>query len=127
VTPIRVALMPISEIATISAESIDITFSSHALSDAAPEVLPEYLNNIVRMTRGSFLNISNRVSTKSISDLVSQRWRFLRLVETRSSGWHTHKVSGAGVGGAAGIAASLAFEQCYKRMANLCDESIVST
>jgi hypothetical protein len=120
----NVALMPISEIANIPAESIDITFSSHALSDVVPEVLPEYLNHIVRITRGSFLSISNRSVTKSISDLVSERWGLFRLAETRSSGWHSHKVSGAGVGGPAGLAASLAFEQCYKRETNLCDDSI---
>ncbi len=104
--------------------SIDVAFSSHGMSDVSPKATTDYLDNIVRMTRGSFLYIGNRRTTKSISDLISHETGCFKLAETRSSGWHSHKVSGAGVGGAAGLAASVMFEQCYKRMDALRNEQL---
>ena len=111
----NVVLMPVFELATMPAESVDVTFSSHAMSDISSEALVEYLSNIDRMTRGSFLYVGNSRASESIAALVSKRYSSFKLAETRSSGWHSHKVSGAGVGGAAGLAASTMLEQCYRR------------
>jgi putative sugar O-methyltransferase len=110
-----VVLMPVFELATMPAESVDVTFSSHAMSDISSEALVEYLNNIDRMTRGCLLYIGNSRASESMLDLVRQRHGSFELAETRSSGWHSHKISGAGVGGAAGLAASTMLEQCYRR------------
>jgi putative sugar O-methyltransferase len=110
-----VVLMPVFELATMPAESVDVTFSSHAMSDISSEALVEYLNNIDRMTRGCLLYIGNSRASESMLDLVRQRHDSFELAETRSSGWHSHKISGAGVGGAAGLAASTMLEQCYRR------------
>jgi putative sugar O-methyltransferase len=110
-----VVLMPVFELASIPAESVDVAFSSHAMSDISPVALVDYLENIDRMTRGCFLYIGNSRASESISGLMSQRHDSFELTETRSSGWHSHKVSGAGVGGAAGLAASTMLEQCYRR------------
>jgi hypothetical protein len=96
-------------------ESVDVTFSSHAMSDISSEALVEYLDNIDRMTRGFLLYIGNTRASESMLDLVRQRHDSFELAETRSSGWHSHKISGAGVGGAAGLAASTMLEQCYRR------------
>jgi putative sugar O-methyltransferase len=110
-----VVLMPVFELATMPTESVDVTFSSHAMSDISSEALVEYLNNIDRMTRGCLLYIGNSRASESMLDLVRQRHDSFELAETRSSGWHSHKISGAGVGGAAGLAASTMLEQCYRR------------
>jgi putative sugar O-methyltransferase len=113
-----VVLMPVFELASMQSESVDVTFSSHAMSDISNGAMVEYLNNIDRMTRGCLLYIGNSRASESISDLVSQRYDSFELAETRSSGWHSHKVSGAGVGGATGLAASTMLEQCYRRTAD---------
>jgi len=110
-----VVLMPVFELATMPAGSVDVTFSSHAMSDISSGAMVEYLNNIDRMTRDSLLYIGNNRASESISNLVSRRYDSFELAETRSSGWHSHKISGAGVGGAAGLAASAMLEQCYTR------------
>jgi putative sugar O-methyltransferase len=110
-----VVLMPAFELATMPSGSVDVTFSSHAMSDISPQAIVGYLNNIDQMSRGSFLYIGNRKASESISDLVRERYDSFELAETRSSGWQSHKVSGAGVGGAAGLAASTMLEQCYVR------------
>ena len=110
-----VLLMPVFELATMPAESVDVAFSSHAMSDISSEALVDYLDNIDRMTRGCFLYIGNSRASELISGLMSQRHDSFEQTETRSSGWHSHKVSGAGVGGAAGLAASTMLEQCYRR------------
>jgi len=112
-----VVLMPVFELATMPSQRVDITFSSHAMSDISSEAMVEYLNNIDRTTRGCLLYIGHSRASESISALVSQRYDSFELAETRSSGWRSHKVSGAGVGGAAGLAASTMLEQCYRRTA----------
>jgi putative sugar O-methyltransferase len=112
-----VVLMPVFELAAMPPESVDVTFSSHAMSDISPGAMAEYLDNIDRMTRRGLLYIGNSRASKSISDLLSQRYDSFELAETRSSGWQSHKISGAGVGGAAGLAASTMLEQCYRRTA----------
>jgi hypothetical protein len=122
----QIVLMPISQLATMPPNSIDVSFGSHAMSGISPEIIDEYLNNLTRMTRSDFLYIGNRSTTKSISNLVSRKHRSLKLVETRSSGWHSHKISGAGVGGAAGLAASIMFEQHYKHSDALRIEQVES-
>jgi putative sugar O-methyltransferase len=110
-----VVLMPVFELATMPAQSVDVTFSSHAMSDISSGALVEYLNHIDRMTRDCFLYIGNKRASESILDLISRRYDSFELADTRSSGWHSHKVSGAGVGGAAGLAASTMSEQRYTR------------
>jgi putative sugar O-methyltransferase len=119
-----VVLMPVFELATMPARSVDVTFSSHALSDISSGSMVEYLNNIARMTRESFLYVGNSHASKVISQLISQNCSSFKLTETRSSGWHSHKISGAGVGGAAGLAASTMFEQCYERTIASRNESV---
>jgi putative sugar O-methyltransferase len=111
-----VVLMPAFELANMPAGCIDVTFSSHAMSDISCKAMGEYLNNIVRMTNSAFLYIGNRRASKTISDLIADAYDSFQLVETRSSGWHSHRVSGAGVGGAAGRDAATMFEQCYMRV-----------
>ena len=112
-----VILMPVFELANMPAESVGVTFSSHAMSDISSDALVEYMNNVVRMTRRAFLYIGNSAASKSISDLVSRDHNSFQLTAACSSGWHSHKVSGAGVGGKAGLAASTMFEHCYTRIA----------
>jgi hypothetical protein len=122
ITQVDVALMPAFELGNMPTGSIDVTFSSHAMSDVSPEALTKYLNNIADMTRSAFLYIGNSRASKLISDLIDRNHSSFKLTTTRTSGWHSHKVSGAGVGGAAGLAASEMFEQCYTRAASLQDE-----
>src|SRR6516162_8516487 len=97
---------------------VDVTFSSHSLANLPSEAMVEYLNQIDRITRGHFFLIGNQQACGSISNLIGRKGIPFQLADTRPSGWHSYKVSGAGVGGAAGLAASAAFEQCYLRTEN---------
>jgi hypothetical protein len=109
-----VVLMPVFELATMPAGSIDVTFSSHAMSDIAPEAMDEYLIHIARMTKSHFLHIGNGRASKSISDLVGRSFSSLKLAGTRASRWQGHKISGA---------ASAMFEQRYTQTIDSRDES----
>jgi hypothetical protein len=112
-----VVLFPLFEMAVMPEGSVDVFFSSHAMSDHSPETIQEYLDNIDRMTSGSFLCVGKKQASELISTQIRTRHRSFELAETRESGWHSHKVSGAGVGGASGLADSTIFEQSYRRIA----------
>lgn len=104
-----VVLMPVFELAAMPAGTVDVTFSSHAVSDISPEAMAEYWKHVAQMTRSGFLFIGNNDASRVLSDLIERSSDSFRLVETRSSGWHSHKVPPAdemgclfytGVGGA---------------------------
>jgi len=110
-----VILMPLFQLDALPKASVDVCFSSHAMSDLSPIAMDAYVANIARFTRSSFLYIGNRKASESMAALINRKYPSLNLTDTRFSGWHSHKISGAGVGGAAGLAASAMFEQRYTR------------
>jgi len=110
-----ILLMPSFELSKMPSASVDITFGSHAMADIRDAALVEYLAHITRTTRNCFLYFGNKQASETVSDLIDQRYNSFQLEKTRTSGWHSYKVSGAGVGGAAALADSTTFEQCYKR------------
>lgn len=90
---IDVVLMPLFEIENMPSASVDVTFSSHAMSDVSAEFMGDYLNRIASITRSYFLYIGTGGAAETISNLATQRRYGFRLAETHSSGWHAHKCS----------------------------------
>ncbi|HYK36514.1 putative sugar O-methyltransferase [Alloacidobacterium sp.] len=90
-----VVLLPLFEMEKVQHESIDITFSSHAMSDLSDKSMSDYLKVIARFTKSCFFYIGNRRAAESISNLAAQKRYPYRLVETRTSGWHAHTHSDA--------------------------------
>ncbi|MGB0121965.1 MAG: putative sugar O-methyltransferase [Silvibacterium sp.] len=86
-----VALMPTSEIEKMPRRSVDVAFSSHAMSDISCEAMGDYLETIARITRSHFVYIGNGHGAESISNLATEEHHPFRLIETRPSGWQTHK------------------------------------
>jgi len=86
----NVVLMPLFEIEQVPPRSVDVTFSSHAISALPPRFIGHYLETIGRTTRGHFLYIGGMFGARAISELASQRLD-MRMVETRVSGWNGHK------------------------------------
>jgi putative sugar O-methyltransferase len=87
-----VVLMPVFDLATMPAGSVDITFSSHAVSDISPEAMVEYLRHIARITRRELLCIGNNHSGRALSDRIERSGDSFRLVAARSSSWQAHKI-----------------------------------
>jgi putative sugar O-methyltransferase len=119
-----VVLLPLFELDTMPTGSVDLTFSSHAMSDISSEAMVEYFRQIDRMTTDCFLNIGKERTNDSISDLFDQGGHSFKLSETRSSGWHSQKVSGAG---SALGARSTILEQVYTRTTLGVDVTTAST
>ena len=112
-----VVLMPTFELEAIPARSVDITFSSYALSNLSGGAMGEYLKNVVRMTRQSMLYIGDQKSSDEIAGLLRKGDGSFTLTDTRTSGWRSRKVSGAGMRDASGLAGSMSCEQRFLRMA----------
>jgi hypothetical protein len=70
--------MPLFELAAMPLDSVDVTFSSHAISD-----ISRY-----------FMTIGPSRAARSLSDLIARSHYSLRLAEMRRSGWNKHKMLG---------------------------------
>ncbi len=90
-----VVLLPLFEMQRMTAESVDLTFSSHAMSDISCAALTDYLNHIARMTRRCFLHVGIERADEPTSEWISQCSPCFKLTEMRPSKWHHHKTSNA--------------------------------
>jgi hypothetical protein len=109
--PSDILLLPTFSLAAFQSASVDITFNSNGFINFAPSGLKEALQKIDAITRHALLYIGNQAG----SDRVADASQSFTLVERRALGWHSHKVSGAGVGGAAALASSTQIEQSFIR------------
>jgi len=112
---VDVALLPISALAAMQNASIDITFSSNGVSNLSAGAMTECLERIAAITRQSVLYIANQASSEPIGKQLGEGANALTLTDRRTSGWHSHRISGAGVGGAAALANSTLIEQTFSR------------
>jgi putative sugar O-methyltransferase len=86
-----VLLLPVFELLTLPAGTVDLCFSSHAISDLSPALMVEYLNDIVRMTRSHFLYIGNGRSARVIAEAIAGPSRIpFAMLNTRTSNWNRH-------------------------------------
>lgn len=112
---VDVALLPVSALAAMQNGSIDITFSSNGVSNLSAGAMTDCLQRIMAITKQSVLYIADQASSELIGELLGEGENALTLMDRRTSGWHSHKVSGAGVGGAAALANSALIEQTFSR------------
>ena len=91
----NVILMPSFELSKVPTRSIDVTFSSHTMSDLSRSAQIVYLNEIERMTRKSFLNISEGEGSALLDELIGARSVSLKLADKRALGWNSHKLLNA--------------------------------
>ena len=88
----NVILMPPFELSKVPANSVDLTFSSHTMSDLSRSAQIVYLNEIERMTRQSFLNISEGEGSAALDELIGAESPSLKLAEKRDLEWNSHKI-----------------------------------
>jgi len=89
--PADVVLMPLFEMESLAPESVDVVFSSHAMSDISEEAMSTYLRTIARITTGRFLYFGNAQGAESILKITAETEHRLCLDETRPSNWNTHR------------------------------------
>jgi len=88
---VNVILMPVFELGRVPTNSVDITFSSHAMSGLSPCAMVEYMNEIARMTRNSFLYIHDGAAGGSLHELIRMKYASLSLAEKRPLEWNSQK------------------------------------
>lgn len=86
-----VILMPLFELPAVPDNCVDLSFSSHALSDVSTEASVNYLDNIARTTRKLFYNIGVAQVDQEVPPKIYGRWGSFSLAESRASGWNGHK------------------------------------
>ena len=114
-----VVMLPRFALTTVPAGSVDLTFTSHGMSELSTEELGHYVREISRITNKRLFFMSNRAVSQEISECVRRQSPAFALEESCESGWHSYKVSGAGVGGGASADASTIIENCYSRKCHL--------
>ena len=88
---VDVVLMPLFEMESLPSESVDVVFSSHAMSDISREAMSAYLKTISRISTGCFYYMGNAEGAKSIRNMTAEAQQPFRLDEMRPSGWNTHR------------------------------------
>jgi putative sugar O-methyltransferase len=83
-----VYLMPLSELSFMPTESVDIVFSSHAMSDLSRKALQSYLHTIDRITRDSFLYIGNRSTADAIGEVIRRDYPLSEPTQMSHSRWN---------------------------------------
>jgi hypothetical protein len=86
-----VILMPVFCLATMPVRSVDVTFSSHAMSDLSADAVDQYLGDIIPMTRSRFLHVSHDGGANLVA--ASAERSGMHLVESRQSIWEHHRRS----------------------------------
>jgi hypothetical protein len=74
---------------SLPSESVEVVFSSHAMSDISQEAMSVYLKTISRISTGCLLYMGNSQGAESIRTAEAQQ--LFRLDEIRPSGWNTHR------------------------------------
>jgi hypothetical protein len=92
-----IVLMPIFEIAGLPTGTVDLSFSSHSISDLSPQVMAEYMNDIARITRNHFLYIGHGNAANLIAKTrVGTPPIPFTAFDTRPSDWNRHVAPKAG-------------------------------
>jgi hypothetical protein len=84
-----VILMPAFQLAKMPAQTIDIAFSSHAMSDLSASAVDRYLGDIIHMTRARFIDVGHDGGANLVA--ASAERSGLSLIEARKSSWEHHR------------------------------------
>ena len=87
-----VVLMPLFEMESLATESVDVVFSSHAMSDISRAAMSAYLKTVARVTTGCFLYFGNAHGAESIRNLTDEADQRLCLDEISRSSWNAHRI-----------------------------------
>jgi hypothetical protein len=111
----NVVMLPRFALAAVPARTVDLTFTSHGMSELSTDAMEDHAREIGRITDNTLLLTGNRAASQAISESVRRQSPAFTLESSTESGWHSYKVSGAGVGGAASADAATIVENCYRR------------
>lgn len=87
-----VVLIPLCAMNSLVGESVDVVFSSHAMSDISPEAMQAYMSAIARMTAGCFLYMGDAKGIRSMEAHADHR---LQLQAMKHTQWNSHRCPGA--------------------------------
>jgi hypothetical protein len=84
-------LMPPWELGRLSTDSVDITFSSHALSDLTTPARSEYMREIARATSAWLLNIGRQSGCQALHSWIESQHLSLTSTSRRPSEWNRYR------------------------------------
>ena len=86
-----VVLLPVFELSSVRTKSVDLTLSSHTISDLARPAMSEYLDQIVRTTSRFFLYVGRSAESNSLEEMIRRSYPALTLIDRRSLQWNRQK------------------------------------
>jgi putative sugar O-methyltransferase len=92
-----IVLMPLYLLPQVPGKSIEIAFSSHAMSDISSAAMKEYLDQISRTTSGHFWYIGNDTTAQVLQNLIGEPKGTFSLLERESSLWENYRESRADI------------------------------
>lgn len=83
-----VILMPTWKLRRLPSKAVNLTFSSHALSDVGSLARANYLEQITRATRESILYIGDQAACEALGEVIQTRYPSWKLASCSSSDWN---------------------------------------
>jgi hypothetical protein len=84
-------LMPAWELGSVPTHAVDITFSSHALSDLTAPAQSEYMREIARVTSAWLLNIGRESGCEALRSLIEAHHPSLASISCSPSEWNSYR------------------------------------
>ena len=94
-----IILMPAFELRRVPAKSVDLSFSSYAMSSFSRQATVEYMDEIVRITRRLILHICSGTKSIPFQKLIRLNYPSLVIVEKRSLEWNRQQFLNSDEGG----------------------------
>jgi hypothetical protein len=90
-TDCNVALLPVFELGSLAAKSVDLTFSSHTISGLTHPAMSEYLDQIARTTTTFFLYVGRGTESNSLEEMIRRSYPAFTLIDRRILQWNRQK------------------------------------
>jgi len=88
----NIVLMPVFQMPAMPQRTVDVSFSSHAMSALSQQAMTAYIEEVRNMTKHHLLYIGNSHSLELMLETVRRRYPSWELVEKRRSGRHDHRI-----------------------------------
>lgn len=92
ITAADIVLLPVFQMPALPPRSVNVSFSSHAMSALSQQAMTAYLDDVANMTKEYFLCFGKHHALEAMSQHIHHKYPLWSLVEKHRSGRHDHRI-----------------------------------